>query len=121
MTDKVHDFKTIGHSNLASLAAANTTGTASAQLGTKASDKPLVDALEDAKKQKEQGPALVTSTPAPEADDWGRIFVYLPQKQIVKVVRLDVGKTFGGQKVHEVKNKAGKVFLANEKQLGDAK
>lgn len=127
MGEKVRDFKSIAHPTLAALAQGKVAGTAPAMLGT--SDRTLEKGiLEHAREEKQKietpAPAAPEVTP-PTQDglgvDWSRVFIFIPKKEIVVVTRQQVGKSYNGEWIHEVKNKSGKLFLANEKQLGDAK
>ncbi len=117
MAEKVHDFKSVGHPTLAKMAKDAIGGSAPALLGSSGHEDILKQAVEEASKNKEQGPTLVSSTPEEEKDDWGRIFVFAPTKEIVKIVRESVGKNYAGEAIHEVKTKSGKRFLVNMKQL----
>jgi hypothetical protein len=123
MAEKVHDFKSVGHPTLARMAKDAIGGEAQALLGSSGHEKILTKALEeghDKKPAEVPGPTLVSSA-STEADEWGRIFVFGPTKELVKVIRENVGKTYQGGIIHEVKTKSGKVFLANVQQLKGVK
>jgi hypothetical protein len=118
MAEQDNSYHGLRHRTIIEMAKEVGTGKLSAEAAAQGHDAyfPVPVAV-----QNEQGKTVIRGQARkPVVSQRGKIFVFLPTREKVTILRTKVGEAYDGTAIHEVATREGKKFLSSQKQLKES-